>query len=56
MHHSTHSKFDDPHYWEFSRKSGLPWGYFDRRPIITTDALAVVVCVVGLIIGLWVTQ
>lgn len=37
------ASFDDPKYWRFARRSGLPRGYFDR-PRINIDSMIVIVC------------
>ena len=48
-HISRHIEFDDPRYYQFSRSSGLPIGYFPRRERRTgpsVDRAVVWVCVV----------
>lgn len=50
---SSHARFDDQQYWSFSRNSGLPLGYFDRRRI-GVDGIVVVVSVACLIVALMV--
>ena len=46
---SRHVEFDDPKYYQFSRSSGLPIGYFPRRQRRTgpsVDRIVVWGCVV----------
>lgn len=48
---STDARFDDARYWQFSRQSGLPIGYFDRRRV-SVDAVVVIVSIACAVIGL----
>lgn len=42
QHIGRHSNFDDHRYWQFSRNSGLPRGYFDKPKVVTADRVLVV--------------
>lgn len=45
------AQFDDQRYWSFSRNSGLPRGYFDKRRL-SIDAVVVIVSVACFVVGM----
>jgi hypothetical protein len=54
---SSHHSNDEWRHYEFSRRSGLPWGYFRRG--LSVDAVVFVALTICLILGMafaWATQ
>lgn len=43
----------DMRHYEFSRRSGLPLGYF-RRPHLSADAFVVYLSIIGFLFALWI--
>ena len=48
--YSTHHTLDDLRWYQFTRNSGLPRGYFDR-PKVSPDGWVYVVCMVAALIA-----